>query len=140
MSENQINKPTLFFKYITITFCFFNKLLTRPHLRWKSKSHHQCVINISSDYWSIFSCYSPQMNNFDRSSCWKHTGGCPLPFCLVCFVSLNESTCETSKNVSLFHFRSSLRSWYNQILTFQISKRHDVIKCPSINHKTHFNE
>ena len=40
----------------------------------------------------------------------------------------------------LFHFRSSFRSWDNQILTFEIFKYHDVIKFPSIKHETHFTE
>ena len=32
----------------------------------------------------------------------------------------------------LFHFESYFRSWDNQILTFQIFKCHDVIKCISM--------
>ena len=40
----------------------------------------------------------------------------------------------------LFHLESSFRSWDNQILTFQIFKCHDVIKCPSMKHETHFTE
>ena len=40
----------------------------------------------------------------------------------------------------LFHFESSFHSWDNQILTFQIFKCHDVIKCPSMKHETHFTE
>ena len=40
----------------------------------------------------------------------------------------------------LFHFKSSFRSWDNQILTFQIFKCHDVIKCLSMKHETHFTE
>ena len=61
-------------------------------------------------------------------------------FLLVCFVILKDSTCETRKNVFLFHFKSSFRSWDNQILTFQIFKYYDVIKCPSMKHQTHFTE
>ena len=40
----------------------------------------------------------------------------------------------------LFHFKSSFHSWDNQILTFQIFKCYDVIKCPSMKHQTHFTE
>ena len=36
----------------------------------------------------------------------------------------------------LFHFESSFRSWGNQILTFQIFKCHDVIKCLIMKHET----
>ena len=40
----------------------------------------------------------------------------------------------------LFHLESSFCSWDNQILTFQIFKCHDVIKCPSMKHEIHFTE
>ena len=40
----------------------------------------------------------------------------------------------------LFHFESSFHYWDNQFLTFQISKRHDVIKCLSMKHEIHINE
>ena len=40
----------------------------------------------------------------------------------------------------LFQFKRSFRSWYNQILTFQIFKSYNVIKCPSMKHQTHFTE
>ena len=46
-------------------------------------------------------------------------------FLLFCFLSLKESTFETSKNVFLFHFK---------IYIFNIKnlKFHDVIKYPSM--------
>ena len=37
---------------------------------------------------------------------------------LVGFLYLKESTCETKKNVFLFHFKSSFHSRENQILEF----------------------
>ena len=58
-------------------------------------------------------------------------------FLLVCFLSLNESTCQTRKNV---HFESYFRSRGNQILEFYIFKFHDVIKCLSIKQKICFTE
>ena len=36
----------------------------------------------------------------------------------------------------LFHFRNSVHSWDNQILTFQIFKCHDFIKCLMPKHET----
>ena len=39
-------------------------------------------------------------------------------FLLVCFLSLKKSTCETRKNIFLFHFKSSFHSRENQILDF----------------------
>ena len=38
----------------------------------------------------------------------------------------------------LFHLESSFHFWDNQILTFQIFKCNDVIKCLSMKHETHF--
>ena len=38
----------------------------------------------------------------------------------------------------LFHSKSSFHLWDNQNLTFQIFKCHDVIKCLSMKHETHF--
>ena len=40
----------------------------------------------------------------------------------------------------LFHFECSFRSWDNQILNFHIFKCHDIIKCLSMKHDTHFIE
>ena len=40
----------------------------------------------------------------------------------------------------LLYFESSFRFWDNQILTFQIFKSHDVIKCPCLKHETNFTE
>ena len=59
---------------------------------------------------------------------------------LFYFLRLKERTHETRKNVFLFHLESSFRSSDNQILTFQIFKWHDVIKYPSMKHKTRFTE
>ena len=39
-----------------------------------------------------------------------------------------------------FHLESSFHSWDNHFLTFQIFKCHDVIKCSSMKHETHFTE
>ena len=61
-------------------------------------------------------------------------------FLLVCFLSLNESTCQTRKNLFLFHFKSSFHSTENQILEFQIFKFHDVIKSLSIKQEIYFTE
>ena len=40
----------------------------------------------------------------------------------------------------LFLFESSFCSWDNQILTFQVFKCHDVIKCLSMKHEAHITE
>ena len=41
------------------------------------------------------------------------------------------------ENCFLSNFESSFHSWDNQVLTFQIFKCHDVIKCLSMKHETH---
>ena len=59
-------------------------------------------------------------------------------FLLVCFLSLNENTCQTRKKNFLFHLKSLFRSQENQILEFYVLKFHDVIKCLSIKQEIHF--
>ena len=61
-------------------------------------------------------------------------------FVLFWFLVLNGSTCQTRKNVSLFHFKSSFISQENQILEFYIFKFHDINKCLSIKQEIHFTE
>ena len=63
---------------------------------------------------------------------YVHFKGVSTTFLLVCFLSLNKSTCQTSKN-----FKSSFRSRENQILEFCIFKFYDVIKCLSIKQTFH---
>ena len=62
--------------------------------------------------------------------------GVPATFLLVCFLSLNKSTCQCK--CFLFHFKSSFRSGENQNLEFQMFKFHDVIKCLNIKQEIHF--
>ena len=50
-------------------------------------------------------------------------------YLLVCFLSLNNSTCQTRKNV--FYFTSK---------ALFVLKFHDVIKCLSIKEEIHFTE
>ena len=44
----------------------------------------------------------------------------PATFLLVCFLSLNESTCKTSKNVFYFTSKALFVLEKNQILEFHI--------------------
>ena len=56
-------------------------------------------------------------------------------FCMSKWEDLwNKETCF------VFHFENSFRSWDNQILSFQIFKCHDVIKCLSMKRETDFIE
>ena len=47
---------------------------------------------------------------------------------------------QNKEKCFLIHFESSFSSWDNQILTFYIFKYYDVIKCPSMKHKTYIIE
>ena len=64
--------------------------------------------------------------------------GCVRYFFASLFCVSKKSFLETRKSVFLFHFKSSFRSWNNQVLTFKILKCHDVIKYQSMNQETHF--
>ena len=61
-------------------------------------------------------------------------------FLLVCFFASKREHLWNKEKCFWFHFENSFRSWDNQILTFQIFKCHDVIKCLSMKHETHIIE
>ena len=60
-------------------------------------------------------------------------------FAILFYMSKRENLWNKEK-CFLFHFKSSLRSWDNQVLNFQVFKFHDVIICLSMKHKTNFTE
>ena len=49
-------------------------------------------------------------------------------YLLLCFLSLDQSTCETRKNIVYFTSKSSFHSRENWILDFQISWHHQMPK------------
>ena len=59
-------------------------------------------------------------------------------FLLVCFFASKIEYLWNKQKCFLLHFESSF--WDNQILTFQIFKCHDVIKCLSMKHETYIIE
>ena len=59
-------------------------------------------------------------------------------FLLFCFIMSKREPLWNKEKCFLFHFESSFRSWDDQVLTFQIFKFHDVIKCASMKHKTFY--
>ena len=81
-----------------------------------------------------------------NSISWEHDKNTVLmvvsaTFLLVYFVILKGRNKEKEKNKEkyfLFHFKSSFRSWDNQILNFHMFKSHDIIKCLSMKHETPF--
>ena len=58
-------------------------------------------------------------------------------FASLFFMSKREHLWNKEECFS-FHLESSFHSWDNQILTFQIWKCHDIIKCPSMKHETFY--
>ena len=127
VQENLLSKVRgIFFqKLANANDCFFLWTNKRNYFTVQQKCH-LFVIGTRSKYWLF----------------WRYTfislRVVSATFLLVCFTCLKESTFETRKN--LFHLESSFRSWDNQILTFQIFKFHDIIKCLSMKHETHFIE
>ena len=59
-------------------------------------------------------------------------------FLLVCYLSLNDSTCQTRKNV--FYFTSKALFVLENILEFYVFKFHDVTECLSIKEEVYFTE
>ena len=59
-------------------------------------------------------------------------------FLLFYFVSLKDSTCETRKNVFFISLQKLFSFLRYQILTFQIFRCHDVIKCLWMKHETFY--
>ena len=64
--------------------------------------------------------------------------GCIRYICASLFLSLNESTFQTRKNVFI-SLQKHIHSQENQVLEFYIFKFHDVIKCLSLK-QIHFTE
>ena len=70
----------------------------------------------------------------------EHFKGC-ICYIFASLVSMsNREHLWNKKKSFLFHFQSFFHSWDNQILNFRIFKCHEVIKCLSMKHKTHFIE
>ena len=65
---------------------------------------------------------------------------CVRYICASLFLSLNESTCQTMRNVFYFTSKALFFSRENQTLQFYIFKFHDVIKFLSIIKEIHFTE
>ena len=61
-------------------------------------------------------------------------------FLIVLFCMSKREQSWSKEKCFLFHFESSFCSWDNQVLTFPILKCHDVIRCLSMKHETHFTE
>ena len=95
------------------------------HIGHPTKENQQCMSSFSFSFLFFF------LNWFKGCAC--HI------FASLFFMSKREHLWNKEK-CFLFHFESSFRSWDNQILTFQIFKCHDIIKCPTMKHETHFTE
>ena len=79
-----------------------------------------------------FAAVMPKSFEFMYHAKFKDLKVVSTSFLLVYCVILNNEKCF------LFHFESSLHTWDNQILTFEICKCHNLIKCQSMKHEMHF--
>ena len=70
---------------------------------------------------------------------WNDFEGCVRYFFARLFC-MSKREHLWNKKCFLFHVESSFHSWDNQILTFEMLICHDVIKCSSMKHETHFVE
>ena len=120
----------------------FKSILSIKSMLWNSLLTTFCSLEILASNW-----YEALLINFSYFLIYvvfiilkivENLKVVSATFVLVYFLSLNESTCQTRKNVFLFHFKSSFRSRKN-ILEFYLFKFHDVIKCLSIK-QIHFTE
>ena len=94
-------------------------------------------------------CHPPFEGNYhvlkSKSLCILLTKNINFKSCVQYIFASLFFTCKrehlwNKKKCFLFHFKSSFCFWNNQILTFQIFKCNDVIKCLSMKHETHFIE
>ena len=129
----------LFLLAFTSAGIIFHKFLkTSFSIIWKKRFLSQILL-----FWKIHS--NPPTPAKIRWAWQKYFVNAPLKvvsttFVLVYFLSLNESTSQTRRNVFLFLFKSSFLSQKNQILEFYIFKFHDIIRCLSIKQEIHFTE
>ena len=70
----------------------------------------------------------------------KAIKGCVRYIFASLFFAFKREHFWNKEKCCLSHFESSFRSWDNHILTFQIFKCHDIIKCLSMKHETHIIE
>ena len=71
---------------------------------------------------------------------WLSVKGCVRSIFASLFCLSKIEQLQNKKKRFLFQLESSLLSWDNQSLTFQIFKCHDVIKYLSMKHETNFTE
>ena len=103
------------------TFANILFVMRSSHLLWK--------LLYSSPFWKLSS-------NF---RCSLFIGCVRYIFASLFYIS-NREHLQNKEKWFLFHFESSYRSLDNLILSFQVFKCHDLIKCLSIKHSNHFTE
>ena len=114
------------FNHKNITFSLKKKII---HVFLKVKFQ----IDGQSVYRNLWSCpYVVYLSN-------KNLFIISLKMCPLFYISKRQRLWK-KKKCFLFHFQSSFCSRDNQILTFQVFKCYDVLRCLSMEHETHFTE
>ena len=138
-------KSRMYYFYIPFSFLLTIKSDKDICLSDLSKSCFslRCNINLCSSFNEVhlfirsFSLYI-NFSFIDIKSVFFKGCVCYIFFSLLC-MSKREYLWNREK-CFLFHFKISFYSWDHQILTFQVLKCYDVIKCLSVKHKTHLAE
>ena len=132
------------------TWAYSNKNIRHLDIKSQAKNHRKHVINVKSwfELNHIQALLKNDLNSYLLicSLYWHILGtdilikGCvPYIFASLFFMAKREHLWN-KEECFLFHLESSFHSWDNQISTLQIFKCYDVMKCPSMKHKTHFTE
>ena len=140
MEKTSLDQLPITIQYIK--YEFYHKYDCSYYLMY---NHHQLI----SCYWSI----SIPIENIKKplffwcfQGIWKETSGmkwvkgCVRYIFARLFCISKWEHLWNKKKYFLFHFESSFGFWDNQILTSELFKCHDVIKCLSTKHETHINE
>ena len=93
----------------------------------------------------LVSCVKLLLKHYICKTCLQHTfpnfetalKGCVCYIFASMYCMFKREHLRNKEKCFLLLFESSSHSWDNQILNFWIFKCHNVIKCPSMKHKTH---
>ena len=126
-------------KAVDLVTLFFSSLY--QHFNWSHTSKVMPLVSHIAFFpfltHTFFTCHEPSWVGIKY---WCNFKSCVhYIFASLSFMSKREHLWN-KKECFLFHLKSSFHSWDDQILNFQIFKCHDVIKCLSMKHETHFTE
>ena len=111
---------------------------------WSSQiadTKNECIYRIMRKSGKCRYVFNTLSNIYDDGTFFLETvKGCVRQIFASLFCKFKREHLWNKEKCFLFHIESSFRSWDNQVLTFQILKSCDFIKCRSLKHETHFTE